>query len=138
MSPVRRHLPPMRVWIGFGADALQEHLQRRHPQLEAQRSIAIVGIEPVIARLQTHARGHKDRFVAGAADLKEDPVLTLHLDFFVIEPARLIHRAKNLEHLLAAELRFLGLPGARWYGFDRGPSSSRRLRLWRGHSLCSE
>ena len=48
--------------------------------------------------------------MSGAADLKEDPVLALHLDFFVVQPAREIHRAKDLEHLFGAERGLLLLP----------------------------
>ena len=37
--------------------------------------------------------------MSGAADLKEDFVLILELDFFVVEPAREIHGAIHREHL---------------------------------------
>jgi len=53
----------MRVGISLSADTLQKHFQWRHPHLQTQRAIAIVGIEPIVARLQTPARGHQDRFV---------------------------------------------------------------------------
>ena len=41
--------------------------------------------------------------MAGTANLKEDAVLALHLDFFVVEPPRRVHRAKDLQHLFATE-----------------------------------
>src|SRR5258708_5243854 len=148
MSPVRRHLATMRVGISLSADTLQKHFQRRHPQLQTQCAIAIVGIEPIVARLQTHARGHQDRFVTGAADLKEDPVLAFHLDFFVVQAAREIHHAKDLQHLFTAEIRslmwFLRLSVAVRHRLDRrcrgGPRNwvNRRLRFRLRNSLRGE
>src|ERR1051326_1609363 len=50
--------------------------------------------------------------MAGAADLKKDAVLALHLNFFVVELPRQIHRAENLQHLFATEARLF-----RWFRF---------------------
>ena len=107
MSPVRRHLPSMRIWIGFSAHAFQKHFKRRHAKLQTQRAIAIVGIEPVVTRFQAEARGRQNRFMTGAADLKEDPVLPLHLDLFVVHPPRHVHRAEDLQHFFRADLSLL-------------------------------
>ena len=74
--------------------------------------------------------------MAGAADLKEDAVLALHLNFFVVEPARKIHRAKYLQHLFATKTRFLLLwlsTTAPRHGLDC--SHGRRLRLAGGLEL---
>src|SRR5438067_1341122 len=94
----------MRVRIGFSADTLQQHFKRRHAELQTQRTIAIIRIEPIVTGLQAHSRGNQDCFVTSAANLKEDAVLVLHLNFFVVEPPRQIHRAKHFQHLFAAEL----------------------------------
>ncbi len=61
--------------------------------------------------------------MTGAADLEEDPVLAFHLNFFVIEPTRQVHRAEDLQHLFAAETRLwalvlLLLPATRPNRFD--------------------
>ena len=126
----------MRVWIGFGADTLQQHLERRHAELQAQRAVAIVRIEPIIARLQAHSRRHQDRLVTSAANLKKDAVLVFHLNLFVVEPPRQVHRAEDLQHLFAAELRELAFALFRrfcWFsygrknGFDDGNGSRSRL-----------
>src|ERR1041385_4792939 len=45
--------------------------------------------------------------MTGTADLKENPVLALHLNFFVVQPAGHVHRTKDLQHLFATELRSL-------------------------------
>src|SRR5438309_6282261 len=122
MSPVRGHLTPVRTRIGFSADTLQQHLERRHAKLQAQRAIAIVRIEPVVTRLQAHSRRDQDRFMTSAANLKEDAVLVFHLNLFVVEPPRLIHRAKHLQHLFAAELwqfAFALFRRSYWFSYGR-------------------
>ena len=101
---MRGHLAPVRTRIGFSADTLQQHLERRHAELQTQRAIAIVGIEPIVTRFQAHSRRDQDRFMTSAANLKKDAVLVLHLNLFVVESPRQIHRAKHLQHLVAAEL----------------------------------
>ena len=68
-------------------------------ELQAERAIAVVREEPVVARLERKAGGDLDGFVAGAADLKEDVALILELDFLVIELAREQHAPVDGEEL---------------------------------------
>ena len=63
----------------------EQHLERRDAELQAQRAIAIVGMEPVVAGLEREAGGDQHRFVTGAADLEEGAALVLELDLLVVE-----------------------------------------------------
>ena len=54
--------PPDAGSVG-GAHGLQQHLVRRDAQGQAQRAIAIVRIEPIVAGAQHHAGGHLDGLV---------------------------------------------------------------------------
>ena len=81
----------------------EQHLVRRHAEGEAEGAVAVVGIEPVVRRLQLHAGGDEDGFVSGAADLEEDQALVLELDFLVVDPPRQDHRPIGAEEILAAE-----------------------------------
>ena len=103
VAPVRRHLPAAAVRIVLGADAAQEHLERRHAEHQAQRAVAVVRIEPVVRRLEHQAGGGHDRLVAGAADLEEDQALVLELDFLVVDAPRQQHRPVELHELVAGE-----------------------------------
>src|SRR5262245_62005526 len=112
---MRRHLAPAGIRIVLGADAGEQHLERRHPELQAQRAIAIVREEPVVTGFQAEPRGHEHGFVSRAAYLKEDVALVLELDFLVIELARQEHAAMDGEQLRRAEareIRRLGRRGA--------------------------
>src|SRR5262249_3085891 len=102
-APVRRHLPAARVRIVLGADAGEQHVERRHAELQAERAIAVVGEEPVVARLQRQAGGDADGLVSGAADLEEDLALVLELNFLVVEAPRQQHAAVDGEELVAIE-----------------------------------
>src|SRR5687768_17917756 len=82
----------MRVGICFGAHRGKQLLQRRHPQLQTERAIAIVRIEPVVTRLQHDACCDQHCLMTGAADLEEDLVLSFELDLFVVESTREIDR----------------------------------------------
>ncbi len=103
MAPVRRHLASARSGIVFRADALEEHLVRRHAERKAESAIAIVGIDPVVSGLESETGGDKNGFVAGAADLEVDFVLALELDFAVVELTREKHRAINEDERVAVE-----------------------------------
>ena len=103
VSPVRRHLPAARRGVVLRADRRQQHLVGRHADRQAERAIAIVGIEPVVCRLELHAGGDEDRLVAGAADLEEDQALVLELDFLVVDPPGEDHRPIGSEEILAGE-----------------------------------
>ena len=93
--------------------AEEQLLQRRHPKLQTQRAIAIVRIKPIVARLQDYACSNQHGFMSRAADLKEDPVLALELNLFVVEPSRQVHRAIDLEHqfVIGQLMRFGSLRG---------------------------
>ena len=133
MAPVRRHLTSVRSRIRFGAHRLQKLFERRHAELQTERAIAIVGIEPIVTRLQAHAGRNQNRLMTGAADLEENPVLALHLNFFVVEPPREIHRAIDFQHFFAAETRAFGRPNNRDCGRRLRGSRFRALR--RGHGF---
>src|SRR5690606_25660251 len=75
VAPVRRHLPAAARRIVLRADAGEEHLGRRHAERQAERAVAIVGIEPVVAGAQREAGRDENRLVAGAADLEVDLAL---------------------------------------------------------------
>ena len=103
--PMRRHLPPVGARIVPGADAREQHVEGRDAELQAQCTIAIVRIEPVVARLQCEAGRDEHGFVAGAADLKKDLALVLELDFLVVDFSRQQHAAVDGEELLAGQIR---------------------------------
>jgi hypothetical protein len=100
---VRRHLAAAGIRIVLGSDAGEQHLERGHAELQAQRAIAVVGKKPVVARLQRQAGGDEDGFVAGAADLEKNLALVLELDFLVIQLARQKHAAVDRQQPLRAE-----------------------------------
>ena len=97
MAPVRRHLTAAGIRIVLGADGREQHLEGRHPELQAERSIAIVRIEPVVGRLQRQTGGDEHRFMACAADLEKDLALVLELNFLVVEFAREDHAAVDAQ-----------------------------------------
>jgi hypothetical protein len=102
---VAGHLAATGVRIGGGADRREEHLLAGHAELQTQRAVAIVEVEPVIRRPQDKARGRHDRFVPRARDLKKDLVLALELDLLVVEPPRQEHGAIRTDELVAREPR---------------------------------
>ncbi len=104
VTPVRRHLPPARVGVGRGTDRREQHLGWCHAEGEAECPVAVIGIEPVVARLEDHPRGHQHRLVPGAGDLEEDLVLPLELDFLVVEPPRQGHQAIDAQEVSLGEL----------------------------------
>ena len=105
IPPVRRHLAPAGSGIVLRADALQQHLVRRLADHEGQRAVAIIGEEPVVPGFQHQARGHQDGFMPCPADLKEDLVLALELDFAVVNLAGEKHRAVNADQGVARSSR---------------------------------
>ena len=103
VAPVRRHLPAARGRVVLRPDRGEQHFVGGHADRQAERAVAIVGIEPVVGGLELHARGDEHGLVAGAADLKEDQALVLELDFLVVDPAGQDHRPIGSEQVLAAE-----------------------------------
>ena len=110
-APVRRHLPPTRLRVIRRAHCHQQHLVRRRPQSQAQRAIAIVGIKPVVARLQGKARRHANRLMARPGNLEEDFLLALEQDLPVVHPPGGVHDPVGLNQLLAGKT-FVGLARA--------------------------
>jgi hypothetical protein len=94
---VRGHLAAAVARVGVGADRREQHLERRDAELQAERAVAIVAVEPVVARLQRQPGSDEDRFMSGAADLEERLALVLELDLFVVEAARAHHAAIDVE-----------------------------------------
>ena len=88
VSPVRGHLAAAGVGIVGRADGFQQLLIRRHAQRQAERAVAIIGIEPVVAGPQHHAGGDQQGLMSGAGDLEENLLLALEQDLAVVELAR--------------------------------------------------
>ena len=103
MSPVRRHLAAAGVRIVGGAHGFQQLLVRRHAQRQAERAVAVVRIEPVVARPHRQSGGDQQRLVPGAGDLEEDLLLALQQDLAIVQLARQIHQAVDVDQLLCAK-----------------------------------
>ena len=99
VSPMGGHLAPAAGRVIGRADSLQKHLVRRHPELQAKRSITVVAEKPVPARAHGHPGGRENRFVSGATDLEEDLLLTLHQQFAIVDAPRSEHRPVDREHI---------------------------------------
>ena len=50
VSPMRGHLASTGTWVIFGTNGLQEGFERGHAEHEAQRSVAVIGVDPVYPR----------------------------------------------------------------------------------------
>ena len=127
IAPVRRHLAPAGTGIVGRADTLQKHVVRLDAERQAQRAIAVVRIEPVVARLQREAGGHADGLVPGAGHLEVDFLLALEQDFPVVDAPGGVHEAVGLDELIArksfiklALLRAVGRQGQLGVGLCRG------------------
>ena len=60
MTPVRRHLTPAGVGVVLGAHRREQHLERGHAERQAQRAVAVVRVEPVVAGAQVQARRRRE------------------------------------------------------------------------------
>ena len=76
--------PPL-AGSSFDADRREQHLERRDAEREAERAIAVVREEPVVAGAQVQTGGDQHGFVTGAADLEERLALILELNLLVVE-----------------------------------------------------
>ncbi len=103
IAPVGGHLAAAGSRVVRRAHGLQQHFEGRHAQGQAQRPVAIVGKNPIVAGAQTHARRHFDRFVAGPADLEKDAVLALERDLAIIQAPRRLHDAEGADELLGLQ-----------------------------------
>jgi len=86
------------------------------PHLQAQRTVTVVRIDPVIAGPENQARRGQHAFVAGAADLEKYFVLPFQLDFAVVDTPRKIHRAVDAKKVLPSEALVPGGIEFRIYG----------------------
>ena len=93
VAPVRRHLPPAGTQVILRSNGSKQHLQRRHAKHQAKRPITVVGIGPIHSRPQKQPHDSGDRLMPRAGNLKVDLILSLELDFPVIQPPRKVHRA---------------------------------------------
>ena len=141
-TEVRRHLPSARRGILLRPDRAEEHLVRRHAEFEAERAVAVVGEEPVVAGSERASRRDEERLVSGAGDLEEDAVLPLHRDFAVVDRSRRVHRAIHREEILGLEippfgagegaeraLEVVGLVDRGCHVYPVCPASSGRVRV---------
>ena len=103
VPPVRRHLASTRVRVRRRAHRAVKHLGRRHAQLQAERAVAVIRVEPVVARLEHMPRRGQHGLMPGARDLEEDLVLPLELDLLVVHAARQEHRPERGEQLVARQ-----------------------------------
>jgi hypothetical protein len=97
------HLAAAAGRIGGRADGLQHHVGGRETQRQAQRAVAIVGEEPVVAGAHGQGRAHAQRFMAGAGDLEEDLLLALEQDLAVVHAAGKNHQPVDFDQLLRAQ-----------------------------------
>ena len=66
VSPVRRHLASARCRIVSGPDSLQQLFFRSHTESKHEPAVTIIGIEPVISRLEDHRRSNQQSLMSGA------------------------------------------------------------------------
>src|SRR6185437_5554470 len=83
----------------------QELLGGRHPQAKAQGPVAVVKVEPVVGRPEHAGCSDQHGFVAGARDLKEDPVLALKLNLPVVDASGEQHKTVELDEVGLLQLR---------------------------------
>ena len=100
---MRRHLPAAGGGVIFGADRLEQHLQRRDAEHQAEGAVPVIRVNPIDAGTKKQPHCGRDGFVAGAGDLEVDLVLTLQLDFAVIQAAGEKHRAVETNEGVAVE-----------------------------------
>jgi len=98
------------------ADRLQEHVEGRHAQGQAERAIAVVRKDPIVACAKSHPRCYFDGFVPGPADLKKDAILALERDLAVIQTPGRLHDAECLNELIGLQ----PLPFLNGIGMGRG------------------
>ena len=115
ITPVRRHLPSAGTWIVSRSHRLQKHLIRLGAQGQAQRAVAVIRIEPVIAGLKHQPRRHPNGFVSRSRHLEVDFLLALQQDFPIVDTPGGEHVAVGLDQLVTGKpvvgLGFLGAIG---------------------------
>src|SRR5260370_666159 len=96
-SPVGGHLAAAGGRIRCGADGGEQHLGCGDAERQAQRAIAVIGVDPILAGTQGQRRGHLYSLVTGAADLKKDAVLAFEGDLPIVEPPGKVHDAEGTD-----------------------------------------
>ena len=101
---------PAGTRIVLCADGLQQSFQRSYPQHQAQRAIAVIGINPVHAGTKKQTGCGGDRFVSCAGNLEINLILALELDFAIVKFSRQIHGAVHADERVAIEaMHFLSV-----------------------------
>ena len=103
-----RHLASARSGIVRGAYSLEQHFIRRDAEGQTQGAIAIIRIDPIVARSQAHAGSHFDRFMSGSADLKIDAILPFQGDLAIVEAPGRLHSTEGADELVVLEATPLG------------------------------
>ena len=84
--------------------ACKQHLDRRDAEREHERTVAVVREEPVVRRAQLAGEPEEQRFVAGAGDLEERPVLLAERDLAVVAVTRDEREPEVVERLVERDL----------------------------------
>ena len=103
VAPVGGHLAAAGRSVGFSSHGLEQHVFRSYAQGQAQRAVAIVGKEPIVAGLEEHARGGLNGLMAGTGDLEKDLALALEKDLPVVDAAGEVHDAESTDEFVAPE-----------------------------------
>src|ERR1035437_5010853 len=69
---------------------------------QADRAVAVVGEEPVVARPHRQSCGHQQRLMPSAGDLEKNLLLPLQHNFAIVRAPRKIHQPVELHQLFAA------------------------------------
>jgi len=94
--------------IVCGTDGLQQSLQRRDAEHQAQGAVAIVRIGPVDAGTKEQTHGGGNRFVTGAGNLEVNFILALELNLAVVKTPREKHGAIDADQRFAVQAVILG------------------------------
>src|SRR5205814_10479829 len=85
VAPMGRHLATSRVGVLGGTDRREQHLGGGHAQAETERTVAIVGVEPVVRGTEGPARRDKQGILTGDRDLEENLVLSHEQNLLVVD-----------------------------------------------------
>src|SRR6266436_4122112 len=96
-SPMGGHLAAAGGRVGSGSDGGEQHLGCSDAERQAQRAIAVIGVDPILFRTKGQRRGHLHSFMTGAADLEKDAVLSFEGDLPIVEPPGEVHDAEGTD-----------------------------------------
>src|SRR5450432_233763 len=103
MAPVGRHLTAAGRVIVFGADGLKKRLEGGDAEHEAEGAVAVIRINPIDAGTQEQPDGGGDALVTCAGNLEIDLILTLELDFAIVQSAGSEHDSVQTDQGLAVQ-----------------------------------